>query len=87
MCKCRLLGKGVNMSLEEASRQLEAAIHDARVSFDCILLEELDRAHTNAITARAAVDAAEQAIRVALEDAKADKADTGATDSRAVDTD
>ncbi|MDE3722465.1 MULTISPECIES: hypothetical protein [Nocardiopsis] len=55
------------MSLEEASRQLEAAIHDARVSFDCILLEELDRAHVNAITARAAVDAAEQAIRVELE--------------------
>ncbi|WP_304453218.1 hypothetical protein [Nocardiopsis sp. YSL2] len=55
------------MSLEEASRQLEAAVHDARVSFDCILLEELDRAHTNAITARAAVDAAEQAIRVELE--------------------
>lgn len=55
------------MSLDEASRQLEAAIHDARVSFDCILLEELDRAHTNAITARAAVDAAEQAIRVELE--------------------
>lgn len=55
------------MSLEEAARQLEAAIHDARVSFDCILLEKLDRAHTNAITARAAVDAAEQAIRVALE--------------------
>ncbi|MEU3018325.1 MULTISPECIES: hypothetical protein [unclassified Nocardiopsis] len=55
------------MSLEEASRQLEATIHDARVAFDCILLEELDRAHTNAITARAAVDAAEQAIRVELE--------------------
>ncbi|CAL9462693.1 hypothetical protein SUDANB121_02684 [Nocardiopsis dassonvillei] len=55
------------MSLEEASRQLEAAIHDARVAFDCILLEELDRAHINAITARAAVDAAEQAIRVELE--------------------
>lgn len=55
------------MSLEEASRQLEAAIHDARVSFDCILLEELERAHTNSITARAAVDAAEKAIRVELE--------------------
>ncbi|MCY9787334.1 hypothetical protein KIK06_25985 [Nocardiopsis sp. EMB25] len=55
------------MSLEEASRQLEAAIHDARVSFDCILLEELERAHTNAITARAAVDAAELAIRVELD--------------------
>ncbi|WP_051415376.1 hypothetical protein [Nocardiopsis sp. CNT312] len=62
------------MSLEEASRQLEAAIHDARVAFDCILLEELDRAHTNAITARAAVDAAEQAIRVALEKQEAAKA-------------
>ncbi|MBR8745036.1 hypothetical protein [Nocardiopsis sp. MG754419] len=61
------------MSLEEASRQLEAAIHDARVSFDCILLEELDRAHTNAITARAAVDAAEQAVRVELERRQADK--------------
>lgn len=62
------------MSLEEASRQLEAAIHDARVSFDCILLEELDRAHTNAITARAAVDAAEQAIRVEFEKQTADEA-------------
>ena len=63
------------MSLEEASRQLEAAIHDARVSFDCILLEELDRAHTNAITARAAVDAAEQAIRVELERRTAEEGD------------
>ncbi|RKS07366.1 hypothetical protein DFP74_3034 [Nocardiopsis sp. Huas11] len=64
------------MSLEEASRQLEAAVHDARVSFDCILLEELDRAHTNAITARAAVDAAEQAIRVELERRAAEEGDT-----------
>ncbi|WP_285731726.1 hypothetical protein [Nocardiopsis sp. ATB16-24] len=61
------------MSLEEASRQLEAAIHDARVSFDCILLDELDRAHTNAITARAAVDSAENAIRVELERQQAEK--------------
>ncbi|WP_067608091.1 hypothetical protein [Nocardiopsis listeri] len=74
------------MSLEEASRQLEAAIHDARVAFDCILLEELDRAHTNAITARAAVDAAEQAIRVEFERReaektdKADKAGSGSTE-------
>lgn len=71
------------MSLEEASRQLEAAIHDARVAFDCILLEELDRAHTNAITARAAVDAAEQAIRVEFERRQAeegDKAGSGATE-------
>ncbi|MFW5420608.1 hypothetical protein J0910_28745 [Nocardiopsis sp. CNT-189] len=56
------------MSLEEAQRQLEAAIHDARVSFDCIALDDLERSHTNAITARAAVDAAEYAIRVALEE-------------------
>ncbi|MEU3307395.1 hypothetical protein ACWGSK_19610 [Nocardiopsis sp. NPDC055551] len=76
------------MSLEEASRQLEAAIHDARVAFDCILLEELDRAHTNAITARAAVDAAEQAIRVEFErrqaekDDKTDKAGSGSTEKK-----
>ncbi len=69
------------MSLEEASRQLEAAIHDARVSFDCILLEELDRAHTNAITARAAVDAAEQAIRVELERRTAKEAEKEEADS------
>ncbi|RCV55169.1 hypothetical protein [Marinitenerispora sediminis] len=55
------------MSLDEAARQLEAAIHDARVSFDCIALDELERAHTSVITARASVDAAENAIRVALE--------------------
>ncbi|MFC3996048.1 hypothetical protein ACFOVU_09000 [Nocardiopsis sediminis] len=55
------------MSLDEASRQLEAAVHDARVSFDCIALGELERAHTSAITARAAVDAAEYAIRVEVE--------------------
>ncbi|NKZ00988.1 MULTISPECIES: hypothetical protein [Nocardiopsis] len=67
------------MSLEEASRQLEAAIHDARVSFDCILLEELDRAHTNAITARAAVDAAEQAIRVEME--RRESAEGGTSES------
>lgn len=55
------------MSLEEASRQLELAIHDARVSFDCIGLGNLDRAHTNVITARAAVDAAETSLRAELE--------------------
>jgi len=50
----------------EAARQLEAATHDARVAFDCIQLGELDRAHTHAITARAAVDAAENLLRAAL---------------------
>ncbi|MET9710159.1 hypothetical protein ACFW3Z_12565 [Nocardiopsis alba] len=67
------------MSLEEASRQLEAAVHDARVAFDCILLDEVDRAHTNAITARAAVDAAEYALRVELERREADKEDSSET--------
>lgn len=59
------------MSLDEASRQLELAIHDARVAFDCIELEDVDTAHTNAITARAALDAAETALRAALADRKA----------------
>lgn len=61
------------MSLDEASRQLELAIHDARVAFDCIELEDVDRAHTNAITARTALDAAETALRHALEEQEAKK--------------
>jgi hypothetical protein len=58
-------------SLDEAARQLEMAIHDSRVAFDSIGLGHLDQAHTSALTARAAVDAAENAIRVAVADAKA----------------
>jgi hypothetical protein len=54
------------VDLNEAARQLQQAAHDARVAFDCIGLDELDRAHTHAVTARAAVDAAENALRVAL---------------------
>jgi hypothetical protein len=54
------------LDIDEAARQLELAIHDARVAFDCIELGELDRAHTNAITARAAADAAENLLRAAL---------------------
>jgi hypothetical protein len=54
------------VQIEEAARQLELAIHDARVAFDCIQLGELDRAHISAITARAAVDAAETLLRAAL---------------------
>jgi hypothetical protein len=50
----------------EASRQLEQAAHDTRVAFDCIALGELDRAHTHAITARAAVDAALTILQVAI---------------------
>jgi hypothetical protein len=52
--------------LEEAARELEAAIHDARVAFDCISLGEIDRAHTSAITARVAIDAAVAAVQGAL---------------------
>ncbi|MDA2805624.1 hypothetical protein [Nocardiopsis suaedae] len=63
------------MSMEEAQRQLEAAIHDARVAFDCIALDDLERAHTNAITSRAAVDAAEYAMRVELESRASAKED------------
>lgn len=54
------------VDLAEAARQLQQAAHDARVAFDCIGLDELDRAHTHALTARAAVDAAENLLRVAL---------------------
>jgi hypothetical protein len=54
------------VDINEAARQLEQAAHDVRVAFDCIALDDLDRAHTHAITARAAVDAAENLLRVAL---------------------
>jgi hypothetical protein len=58
------------VDIAEASRQLELASHDARVAFDCINLGELDRAHTHAITARAAADAAENILRTALGDSR-----------------
>jgi len=57
--------------LAEATRELEAAIHDARVAFDCIALGELDRAHTSAVTARIAIDAAVTAVAAALAQAGA----------------
>jgi hypothetical protein len=56
------------VDLGEAARQLQQAAHDARVAFDCMGLGELDRAHTHAITARAAADAAETLLRAALAD-------------------
>ena len=59
-------GAGDGPMLQEAARELEAAIHDARVAFDCIGLGEIDRAHTSAVTARTAVDAAVTAIQAAL---------------------
>jgi hypothetical protein len=54
------------VDLNEAARQFELAIHDARVAFDCTALADLDRAHTFAITARAAIDSAEGLLRAAL---------------------
>jgi len=55
-------------ALEQAARELRAAEHDARVAFGCIALGELDRAHTHALTARVAVDAAVTALMAALAD-------------------
>ena len=54
------------VDIDEAGRQLELAAHDVAVASSCIALGELDRAHTSVITARAAVDAAENILRVAL---------------------
>jgi hypothetical protein len=53
--------------LQEAARELESAIHDARVAFDCIGLGEIERAHTSAVTARVAIDAAVTAVQAALD--------------------
>jgi hypothetical protein len=59
-------GEGRSSMLQEATRELESAIHDARVAFDCIALGEVDRAHTSALTARIAIDAAVTAMQAAL---------------------
>jgi hypothetical protein len=61
--------EGRSPILDEAARELQAAAHDAQVAFDCIALGELDRAHTTAITARAATDAAVTALQAALDEA------------------
>jgi hypothetical protein len=58
-------GQG-GVDVAEAARQLQQAAHDATVAYDCIGLGELARAQTYAITARAAVDAAEAYLRTAL---------------------
>jgi hypothetical protein len=65
-------------ALDQAARELQAAQHDARVAFDCIALGELDRAHTHALTARVAVDAAVTALMAVLADADADSQGQGA---------
>ncbi len=54
-------------ALTEAARELQSAGHDAQVAFDCIALGELDRAHTHALTARVALDAAVTALTAALD--------------------
>jgi hypothetical protein len=59
-------GENRGAMLAGATRELEAAIHDARVAFDCIALGELDRAHTSAVTARIAIDAAVTAVEATL---------------------
>jgi hypothetical protein len=63
------------MSLDEAARQLELAAHDTQVAFDCIGLGEIERAHTHTITARAAADAAEVALRTALTELSPEEAE------------
>jgi len=55
-----------HQALDEAARELQAAQHDAQVAFDCIALGEVDRAHTHALTARVAADAAVTALAAAL---------------------
>jgi hypothetical protein len=63
-----------DLVLNDAARELQAARHDAQVAFDCIALGDLDRAHTHALTARVAVDAAVTALMAVLaeEDPAAD---------------
>jgi hypothetical protein len=55
-----------SVDLEEASRQLEQAAHDAQIAYDSLSLGNLDWAHTSAIIARAEADAAENLLRAAL---------------------
>jgi len=59
------MGNG-SIDLNEAARNLEQAAHDAQVAYDSLCLGDLDWAHTNAVTARAEADAAENVLRAAL---------------------
>ena len=80
-------GMGDGPMLQEAARELEAAIHDARVAFDCIGLGEIDRAHTSAVTARTAIDAAVTAVQAALTQAAGHSAEgTAAAGATAAET-
>ena len=55
-----------SVDLDEAARQLQEAVHDAQVAYDCISLGNLDLALENAIIARAEAGAAEKVLRAAL---------------------
>ena len=55
-----------NPALEEAARELQAASHDTQVAYDCIALGDIDPAHTHALTAKVAADAAVTALAAAL---------------------
>jgi hypothetical protein len=61
-----------NPALEEAARELQAASHDAQVAYDCIALGDIDRAHTHALTAKVAAEAAMTALAAAMSQAKSD---------------
>ena len=76
-------GAGHGSLLQEATRELEAAIHDARVAFDCIALGEIDRGHTSAVTARIAIDAAVIAMQAALAQAPSQPTANAASDIEA----
>jgi hypothetical protein len=54
------------VDIGEAVRQLDLAAHDIAVASTCIGLGDLNEAHINVITARAAADAAEEILRVAI---------------------
>jgi hypothetical protein len=61
-----------NPALEEAARELQAASHDAQVAYDCIALGDIDRAHTHALTAKVAAEAAMTALAAAMSQPKPD---------------
>jgi hypothetical protein len=68
-------------ALEEASRELQAAAHDAQVAFDCIALGDLDRAHTHALTAKVAADAAATALAAELGQPELGRPESGRPES------
>lgn len=61
----------IPVDLAEARRQLELAAHDIAVAATCLGLGNLNDAHTSVITARAAADAAEEILSIAVNSAPA----------------